>query len=589
MKITQTIPVVFHNLKGYDSHLIIKELAKFDKKINVIPLNMQKYLSFEVSNKVEYYDKTTHKKKEINVKGLRFIDSFGFMNESLSSLVDNLKASCTNYEKFNYLSSEFKNKDKNRDVLQQLTRKGVYPYSYMSDFSKFEIETSKLKKEDFKNDLNDTDISDEDYSFYNKVCKDFNLKTMKDYHDLYLKTDVLLLADVFENFRLTCYKYYELDPLHYYSAPGLAWDACLKKTKIELELLSDVDMNLMIDKGCRGGMSIITQRYAKANNKYMGDKYNKNEESSYIEYLDANALYSWAMTQPLPYSGFKWIDPNYYKSAIGLNISDNNEIGHILEVDLEYPKELHDAHNEYPFCCEHINIQKDELSDYASAFIDKFNLSIGRENKLISNLNDKNRYVIHEKYLKQALDAGLKLKKIHRVIQFKQKPWMKEFIDFNTIKRQEAKNKFEKDFFKLLNNATYGRTLMNVKKQQNIQLVNNETDFLRLSKKPNYISSIIFSKNLVGVELTKEKIKLNQPKYVGFSILDLSKYHMYNFHYGYIKKKYDSNARLLFTDTDSLCYHVKTDDFYKDMIQDKQYYDLSDMKIDRFKDCIISR
>jgi len=334
---------------------------------------------------------------------------------------------------------------------------------------------------------------------------------MKDYHDLYLKTDVLLLADVFENFRLTCYKYYELDPLHYYSAPGLAWDACLKKTKIELELLSDVDMNLMIDKGCRGGMSIITQRYAKANNKYMGDKYNKEEESSYIEYLDANALYSWAMTQLLPYSGFKWIDPNYYKSAIGLNISDNNEIGHILEVDLEYPKELHDAHNEYPFCCEHINIQKDELSDYASAFIDKFNLTPGRENKLISNLNDKNRYVIHEKYLKQALDVGLKLKKIHRVIQFKQKPWMKEFIDFNTVKRQEAKNKFEKDFFKLLNNATYGRTLMNVKNQQNIQLVNNENDFLRLSKKPNYISSIIFSENLVGVEMTKEKIKLNQP------------------------------------------------------------------------------
>ena len=353
MKITQTIPVVFQNLKGYDSHLIIKELAKFDKKINVIPLNMQKYLSFEVSSKVEYNDKTTGKKKEINVKGLRFIDSYGFMNESLSSLVYNLNASCTNYEKFNYLSSEFKCKES----IAILTRKGVYPYSYMTDFSKFDIETSKLKKEDFKNDLNDTDISDEDYSFYNKVCTDFNLKTMKDYHDLYLKTDVLLLADVFENFRETCYRYYELDPLHYYSAPGLAWDSCLKKTKIQLELLTDVDMNLMIDKGCRGGMSIITQRYAKANNKYLGYKYNKNEESSYIEYLDANALYSWAMTQSLPYAEFKWIDPEDYNLQHDFNAI---EIGHILEVDLEYPESLHDTHNEYPICCEHINVQKDE-------------------------------------------------------------------------------------------------------------------------------------------------------------------------------------------------------------------------------------
>ena len=123
---------------------------------------------------------------------------------------------------------------------------------------------------------------------------------------------------------------------------------------------------------------------------------------------------------------------------------------------------------------------------------------------------------------------------------------------------------------------------MNVEKPHNINLVNNENDFLKLSKKTNYISSIIFSKDLVGVELTKEKIKLNQPKYVGFSILDLSKYHMYNFHYGYIKNKYESNAKLLFTDTDSLCYHIKTDDFYEDMIQDKQHYDISDMKIDRF-------
>ena len=187
-----------------------------------------------------------------------------------------------------------------------------------------------------------------------------------------MKTDVLLLANVFENFRETCYKYHELDSLHYYSAPGLAWDACLKKTKIQLELLTDVDMNLMIDEGCRGGMSIITQRYAKANNKYISNKYNRNEESSFIKYLVANALYSWAMTQLLLNGGFKWIKPEDYNLEQDLidteintenNTENDTEIGDILEVDLEYPESLHDAHNEYPFCCEHINIWKDELSD----------------------------------------------------------------------------------------------------------------------------------------------------------------------------------------------------------------------------------
>jgi DNA polymerase type B, organellar and viral len=221
---------------------------------------------------------------------LTFIDSFQFMNSSLKNLVKNLKAG--ELDKFKYIK-EFGN------FAELLTQKGVYPYSFLNKWEKFDILTNDLKKEDFKNDLTGDEITDEDFKFYNEVCSLMNIQTLGEYHDLYLKTDILLLADVFENFRKTCLNYYELDPCHYFSAPGLAWDACLKMTEIKLELLSDIDMYNFLDKGLRGGVSIITHRKATANNQYM-EKFDPSKPSVFIPYLDANNLYGWAMKQNLP-------------------------------------------------------------------------------------------------------------------------------------------------------------------------------------------------------------------------------------------------------------------------------------------------
>ena len=156
-----------------------------------------------------------------------------------------------------------------------LTRKGVYPYDYVSSIDKLK-ETKLPSKEDFYSKLNDAEISEKDYQHAINVWNTFNCKTLQDYHDLYLKSDVLLLADVFENFRRTCLKHYKFDPCHYYTAPGLAWDACLKETKQDLELLKDYDMLMMFEQGLRGGMSHISKRYAEANNKYM-TKYDKKQ------------------------------------------------------------------------------------------------------------------------------------------------------------------------------------------------------------------------------------------------------------------------------------------------------------------------
>ena len=371
---------------------------------------------------------------------------------------------------------------------------------------------------------------------------------MEGYHNLYNKTDVLLLADVFENFRDICIKNYKLDPAHYYTAPGLAWDAALKITEVELELLSDIDMLMMFEGGIRGGVSMISNRYGKANNKYMGNNFDSNKPSKYIQYLDANNLYGWAMSKPLPTHGFEWMNVNELKTWENYSC--------ILEVDLEYPKSLHDLHNDYPLAPEKIKVNKVD--------------------KLIPNLNNKKKYVIHYENLKQYLNLGLKLTKIHSGIKFKESPWLKKYIDLNTNLRTKAKNEFEKDFFKLMNNSVFGKTMEKIRNRVDIKLVTDKIKAGKLAAKPNFKHCNIFSENLVSIHM-KKKLFFNKPVYLGMCILDLSKTLMYDFHYNYIKKKYGNTAKLLFTDTDSLMYEIKTEDFYKDMSGDvKDRFDTID-------------
>src|SRR5882757_11065490 len=360
LRITNVIPVLFHNLRHYDSHLLMQELGKFkDKQIKVIPNNMEKYMSFSVCT--NYTDKDTNKTRMLHE--LKFIDSFQFMSTSLSKLVDNLNTG--EITKFKYLLQEFGADSK------LMTRKGVYPYSYMNDWKKFDIHVSKLCMEDFRNDLTGDDITIEDFSFFKSICKQFNIKTLGAYHDLYLKSDVLLLADVFENFRIMCKDYYGLDCAHYISAPGFAWDCLLKKSNIELDLIADVDQHLFIEEGLRGGISVITHRKSEANNKYM-TSYNENKESTYITYLDCVNLYGCAMCEYLPYGGIKWLE-NPEKLDVR-NVAKDLEVCHFLEVDIEYPEDLHDLHNDYPYCPEQVIVKDDILSDYCKMIFDKHQL-----------------------------------------------------------------------------------------------------------------------------------------------------------------------------------------------------------------------
>ena len=558
-QITDKIPVIFHNLRGYDSHFIMQEIGAIVKKytykdkkgeekqmnINAIPNNMEKYMAFMLGNH------------------LTFIDSFQFMSSSLDKLVSNLPK-----ESLKYTSKRFKGKK-----LDLMAQKGVYPYDYMDSFDKFNEQLPA--KEDFFSILNNEHITDKDYNHALDVWKTFNILNMGDYHNLYLRSDILLLADVFENFRKTCLEYYKLDPCHYFTSPGLSWDAMLKMTNIKLELMTDVDMFQFIEKGLRGGISYIANRYGKANNKYMKE-YDEKAPSKYIMYLDANNLYGWAMSQYLPTGGFKWLTEKQINNLNLAKYKEDSSEGLILEVDLEYPRELHDVHNDYPVAAEKVKVTEDMLSDYSQKIAEKYKISTGLVHKLIPTLSNKEKYVLHYRNLQLYTDLGLKLTKIHRVLEFNQSAWLKQYIDFNTQKRTNAKNAFEKDFFKLMNNSVFGKTMENIRKRVDVRLVTNEKKLLKIAAKPTYVSSKIFNENLVAVHKIKETLTLNRPAYVGMCILDLSKTLMYDFHYNYIKQKYGSKAKLLFTDTDSLTYEIEAEDVYSDFWKDKHMFDNSD-------------
>jgi len=276
-------------------------------------------------------------------------------------------------------------------------RKGVYPYDYVDSVDKL-AETALPPKEAFYSRLNDEETTNEDYEHAKTVWKEFRIKTLGEYTSLYNKVDVLQLADVIENFSDICLENYKLDPAWYYTSPGLAWDAMLKRTGATLELLTDVDMLLMFKDGIRGGVATALNRLGQANNKYMGEGHDSSRPLKYIIYLDTNNLHGWSMSKTLPTHGFKWMDEAELKHWKSFSC--------ILEVDLEYPESLHDPHNDYPLAPERVTVNKVD--------------------KLIPNLRDKNKYVVQYENLKLYERLGLKITKIHRGIKFEESVWLKE-------------------------------------------------------------------------------------------------------------------------------------------------------------------
>ena len=258
------------------------------------------------------------------------------------------------------------------------------------------------------------------------------------------------------------------------------------------------------------------------------------------------------MSKYLPYERFEWLK-NVDELDV-MSITEKSPIECFLEVYLQYPDELHELNNDYPLATEKLAVSSDMLSNYCKKITDKYEIKVGDVKKLIQNLSSKTNYVVHYRNLQLYLSLGIKLTKIHKVLEFKQSDWVKKYIDFNTEKRMNAANDFDKDFFKLMINSVYGKTMENLQKRINVRLINNAEDFLKSTSKPTYSTHKVFGKDYAAIHENKPVLILNKPIYVGFSVLDLSKWKMHDFHYNFIKKNFD--AELLFTDTDGLTYET---------------------------------
>ena len=593
------IPVIFHNLSRYDSHFIMQEINSLDdSEITLIPKTEEEYIAFS----------KTYRFTDDNKVEMRFMDSYRFLSESLDTLATNLLDS--GKEKFvNLLNGltdeqrdivfweETKHTTVNKTIVDEYHKvkmevvttttkkqklKGIFPYDYVDSFERYD--ESKLPDFiNFKNKMKNEDISEEEKEQVKRVWNSIPDCTIGAYSDLYLKTDVLILADVFEAFRDLSVKIYSLDPVNFYTTPSLAWQAMLQITNVELDLITDKTMYLMIENGIRGGISqVCGDRYVDVSDKNFItnpeiDESDPNQE--WLLYVDANNLYGHSMCQKLPYGNFKWMSRNdveeFKRGVISKTLDEDGDEGYIFLVDITDTGDKEKFKN-LPLISEKKAVGNEYLSNYTkNQYTTDNKLNRIPNEKLISDFKPKKNYTIHYKNLIYCLRQGLAIT-IKRGIKFNQSNWLQPYIDFNTNLRAQANNEFEKNFFKLMNNAVYGKTMENVRNRIDLKLVKTYEQAKKYIKRPNFTYIKRFSENLCAIHLEKTKVYLNKPIYVGFAVLELSKLHMYKFYYDKLKPKFKSGINILYCDTDAFVLHIKTGNLVKDIQDMKSEFDFSD-------------
>ncbi|XP_064467558.1 uncharacterized protein LOC135378445 [Ornithodoros turicata] len=524
LRIPRKVPIIAHNA-NYDLGFIVAHLHLLRKTdIRVIASSCQKF-------------------KAIDIGVFRFIDSLSFLNASLDTLTKNL---CDKGESnFRCLRQFFAEEDYFRLVV----RKGVFCYNYVTSFERYD-EPCLPSRDQFFNQLNGSEVSEEDYRHAQNVFEKFQLKSLGEYSDLYLLTDALLLADVFQNFRIWALETHKIEPLHFVSLPGLSMSCALKMSRINLDLIHDPDAYLLIERGLRGGMTQCSTRMATANVPGT-DQYDPEKPKTIIHYMDINGLYGTVMREPLPFGDFEWLSPEEVAGLDVTLVADYADVGYFLEVDLAYVQELHERHKDLPLAPEKMSVPYELLSDYQKDLMKKFNLpQHDIEPKLLLTLLDKKKYFLHYRSLKLYLQLGLRLEKIHRVLRFKQKPFLRSYVDFHHELRKQATNTFERNLYKSLINSVYGKTCMNVRKFVDCRLATSEEQVLRFLRKPNLKQFRALSSNVVLFQFAQSIVRMRQPLYLGFTILELSKVMMYDFYYNNLLRV-APDTRLLYMDTDS--------------------------------------
>ena len=542
-KSSSFVPIFFHNFSGYDCHLIFEELltSAYNLKlpINIIPKSMENYVSVQVGC-------------------LRFLDSYRFLSSSLQKLI-------TSLNDFPYMQNEGLTDD-------LFEKKLAYPYE------KFNLnnlhEPLNLTKEDYWSTLNQSYPCEDDIKRTQQLIGTYNITTAQELTELYLKMDVLQLTDVFENFVEKSTLEYGINPLYSYSLPGYTWKAGLKLTEIKLDFIKDKQLLLLLENNIRGGISSV-----------MGPRFIESNENTKLLYIDANNLYGWAMSQYLPIGEFEKLEiPNTYELEQIVEdlrfIPDNNEFGYFIECDMLYPAEIKEKTENFPLCPYQTKADPDLFSGYMN--------SVKQPNykpteKLMCDLTNKYNYMMHYRMFKFYTNLGMKVTKIHTIYRFKQSLWLEKYINHNTQKRAKAKTNFEKDLYKLMNNAFFGKTMENVRDRTNLEFIphTNIDQIIKRQSKLSFKGIVNHYSEFSVYKFDKEKVIFDKPIYLGFSVLELSKLLMYEFYYHklqpYYSSRSDASVKLHYMDTDSFILSIKTGDLINDLEYFKDDFDFSEL------------
>lgn len=544
-QLSNVIVVALHSLSSYDAHHIVLGLNTFPGKIDVIAQSEEKYISF--TKWYRYNDYKTFK--------IRFVDTFRFLPNSLENLVKILP------------KEDLKQTEKiiPANLMHLAKRKGVFPYDHVTSHESFK-EKELAPIEAFYNKLTKSACSIEDYEHAQDVWRSFNIQDLGQYSDLYLRTDVTLLADVTEAFRRTSLETYGLDPMHSMTAPSFSWQAMLYKTGVQISLITEVDKLYLFRNNLRGGVAVCTRRHSIADNKYVNPNFDPAlKEPTYIVMYDMVSQYSRAMFEYLPLDQFSWMNRKeleYVQQNI-LSIPDDSERGMFLLCDIEYPIELHDSHSRLiPLLPENIIPPG------------------GKSKKLCNTLADKYNYGLDYRALKQAVRLGLRIIRIHTGVSYRQKPWLRPYIELNTQLREKTKNEFDKAQFKFLNNSIWGKASEDTTKRLEMELVNDKDIFLKRVSDPFFDRATYFAKDIAAVHRRKKKVVYDKPSFVGSVILDLAKVSLNNFMYDHIMPTYGNNVEANYSDTDAVVLTIEGIDPYEVVKEDAKrgtdsWYDCS--------------
>ena len=500
----------------------------------------------------------------VQVGCLRFLDSYRFLSSSLQKLI-------TSLNDFPYMQNEGLTDD-------LFKKKLAYPYEKFN-LNNLREATHKatheplnlnLTKEDYWSTLNQSYPCEDDIKRTQQLIDTYNITTAQELTMLYLKMDVLQLTDVFENFVETSTLMYGINPLYSYSLPGYTWKAGLKLTKIKLDFIKDKQLLLLLENNIRGGISSV-----------MGPRFIESNENTKLLYIDANNLYGWAMSQYLPTSEFEKLDfpEGYILEQIVEDlrfIPDNNEYGYFIECDMIYPAEIKEKTENFPLCPYQTKADPNLFSEYMN--------SVKQPNykpteKLMCDLTNKYNYMMHYRMFKFYTQIGMKVTKIHTIYRFKQSLWLEKYINHNTQKRTKAKTNFEKDLYKLMNNAFFGKTMENVRERTNLEFIphTNIDQIIKRQSKLSFKGIVNHYSEFSIYKFDKEKVIFDKPIYLGFSVLELSKLLMYEFYYHKLQPYYGDKIKLHYMDTDSFILSIKTGDLINDLEYFKDDFDFSEL------------